>query len=185
MKNLTFKMLAALTMVGLFSGGSLSLVYRAAMPSIERHRLEDLKKAIFLVLPGSAEYKEESKGKFTLYEGIDEKGNSVGYAFKCSGNGFQGKIEMMVGVDRSYETLKGMVVLYQIETPGLGNKIAFDDFQNQFRELSAIPEIEYIKYIKPQKPNQIQAITAATISSVAVIKIINRSLQEVKKTFAG
>lgn len=185
MQKLTLKMLAALTMVGLFSGGSLSLVYRATMPAIERHRLEDLKKAIFLVLPGAAEYKEESKDKKTLYEGFDEQGNSVGYAFKCSGNGFQGKIEMMVGVDKTFSNLKGMVVLYQIETPGLGNKIAFDDFQDQFKGLSALPEIEYIKNVKPQKPNQIQAITAATISSVAVVKIINRSLPEIKGIFKG
>lgn len=176
-------MIGVLTLVGLFSGGSLALVYKTASPAIERHRLEELKKAIFLVLPGAVAYKEDPREQKILYEGFDRDNNSVGFAFKCSGNGFQGKIEMMVGVDHSLETLTGMVVLYQIETPGLGNKIAFDDFQDQFKGLSAIPEIEYIKNVKPQKPNQIQAITAATISSVAVIKIINRSLSEHKTVY--
>lgn len=185
MNNLTLRMVGVLTAVGLFSGGSLSMVYRAAMPAIERHQLEDLKKGIFLVLPGAAEYKEQVKGKNTLYEGIDKDGKSVGFAFKCSGNGFQGKIEMMVGVNDAFDTLTGMVVLSQIETPGLGNKITFDAFQDQFKGLSAVPQIEYVKSIKPQKPNQIQAITAATISSVAVVKILNRSLKEFKEIFKG
>ncbi len=178
-------MLAVLTVVGLFSGGSLSLVYQAATPAIEKHRLESLKKAIFLVLPGAVRYEEETKDKLTIYKGFNENGNIVGYAFNCSGNGFQGKIEMMVGANQSFDTLKGMVVLYQIETPGLGNKIAFDEFQDQFKGLSALPRIEYIKNVKPQKPNQIQAITAATISSVAVVKIINRSMEEFKAAFGS
>jgi len=185
MKNLTVKMLMALTTVGILSGGSLSLVYQIAAPAIEKHRLENLQRSIFLVLPGAVRYREKNQGKKSLYEGMDSGGKSVGYAVECSGNGFQGKIALMIGVTRTFDKLKGIAILSQIETPGLGNKISGKNFQKQFQGLSTQPKIEYVKNRRPSKPNQIQAITAATISSRSVVKIINRSLDEYRKAFKG
>jgi Na+-translocating ferredoxin:NAD+ oxidoreductase RnfG subunit len=90
---------------------------------------------------------------------------------------------MMVGIDNQFEKLQGMKVLYQIETPGLGNKIEFDDFRNQFKGLEVKPQIGYVKNKKPDKPNDIQAITAATISSVAVVKILNKKIKKMEGSF--
>lgn len=185
MKSSVLKMLVVLTGIGLISGGSLAGVYKASAPLIEKHRLAALKKAIFEVLPEAKNYKELEKNGLTAYQGLDEKGNPVGLAFEAEGNGFQAKIVMMVGIDNEFKKLKGMKVLYQIETPGLGNKIEFDDFRDQFKGLSVKPKIEYIKNVKPEKPNQIQAITAATISSVAVVKIINKKIKKIEETFKG
>lgn len=177
------KMLIVLTSIGLISGGALAGVYKAAFPLIEKNRIEELKKAIFEVLPEAKTYEELEKNGLKVYRGIGEKGEPVGMAFEAKGNGFQAKIVMMVGIDNKFEKLKGMKVLYQIETPGLGNKIEFDDFRNQFKGLSVLPEIGYVKNRKPDKPNEIQAITAATISSVAVVKILNKQIKKMSETF--
>ncbi len=183
MNKTVIRMLLVLTSVGVISGGALSGVYKAAFPRIERHRLEELKRAIFVVLPDAKNYKTLEKNELKVYQGIDETGNPVGIAFEAKGNGFQGKISMMVGIDNQFEKLTGMLVLDQIETPGLGAKIAKDKFQSQFKGLSISPEITYVKNKKPEKPNEIQAITAATISSKAVVKILNRQIKEITETF--
>jgi len=183
MNSSVLKMLVVLTTIGLISGGSLAGVYKKSSPLIEKHRLEELKKAIFDVLPEAKSYKELEKDGFKAYEGLDNSNNPVGIAFEAEGNGFQAKISMMVGIDNQFEKLKGMKVLYQIETPGLGNKIEFDEFRNQFKGLSVKPQIEYVKNKKPEKPNEIQAITAATISSKAVVKILNNEIKKISETF--
>lgn len=183
MNSSVLKMLFVLTTIGLISGGSLAGVYKASFPLIEKHRLEELKKAIFDVLPEAKSYRELEKDGLKVYQGLDDNNNPVGIAFEAEGNGFQAKISMMVGIDNQFEKLKGMKVLYQIETPGLGNKIEFDEFRNQFKGLSVKPQIEYVKNKKPQKPNEIQAITAATISSVAVVKILNKEIKKISETF--
>ena len=177
MNNSVTKMLVALTTIGLISGGALAGVYKAASPLIEKHRIEALKKAIFEVLPDAKEYKEMEIKGIKFYQGLDDKGKPVGIAFEAEGNGFQDKISMMAGIDNNFEKLTGMKVLYQIETPGLGNKIEFDDFRDQFKGLLTNPEIGYVKNVKPDKPNEIQAITAATISSAAVVKILNKQIK--------
>ncbi len=183
MNNGVLKMLVVLTTIGLVSGGSLAGVYKASAPLIEKHRLEELKKSIFDVLPEAKSYKELEKDGLKVYQGLDENDNSVGIAFEAGGNGYQGKIDIMVGIDNQFEKLKGMKVLYHIETPGLGNKIEFDDFRNQFKGLSVRPQIEYVKNKKPQKPNEIQAITAATISSVAIVKMLNKEIKKISEIF--
>ena len=89
----------------------------------------------------------------------------------------------MVGLSLDYLKLKGIKVLEQNETPGLGNRIKEPAFEGQFKGLEIKPKVEYIKYRKPEKPNQITAITGATISSDAVVKNINNAVEKVLKAF--
>jgi Na+-translocating ferredoxin:NAD+ oxidoreductase RnfG subunit len=88
---------------------------------------------------------------------------------------------MLVGLQPDYLKLRGMQVLDQLETPGLGNKILYDDFRDMFKGLELEPKIEYVKNRKPEKPNQIQAIAGATITSKAVAEIITKDARRVIK----
>ncbi len=186
MKNI-IKMFLNLTIIGVLSGVILAGVFEVANPYILLNKEKELKEAIFRVLPGAEEYdiieKGEKKDKLTVYRGIGEDGEPVGIAFKAEGVGFQGNIVLMVGLDMDYLELKGIRVLEQLETPGLGNRIGEPEFEGQFRGVRIKPRIEYIKYRKPEKPNQIQAITGATISSEAVVKNINRAVSDVLEKF--
>ena len=184
MDNRIAKMVIVLTVTALLSGGVLALVYGLAEPRIEANRLKELREAIFVVLPHTVNYRTIEEDGVTVYVGLDKAGEITGYAFLSEGPGFQGKIRMMVGLDRHKKRLTGMKVLEQVETPGLGNRIAEEDFQNQFRGLEFEPEIEYVKNKKPEKPNQIQAITGATISSRAVVRALNKDVRRVVKILA-
>lgn len=185
--NNVVKMFLNLTVVAVLSGVILSAVYNSADPLIQANREKELKEAIFLVLPEARDYraveKAVGKEKFTVYIGLDSKGEPVGVAFKADGGGFQGNIAIMVGMGLEYLKLKGIKVLEQLETPGLGNRISEPAFEDQFKGIDVTPRIEYIKNRKPEKPNQIQAITGATISSDAVVKNLNNAIAKVVSSF--
>jgi len=63
------------------------------------------------------------------YRGFNEQKQFVGYAFATEGSGFQGNIGMIVGIEPDLDTLLGVRVLSQVETPGLGAKIASEVFK--------------------------------------------------------
>ena len=180
-------MFLVLTVIGAISGGILAGVFHVADPLIQANREKELKEAIFVVLPEAKDYKvmekEIDKAKVTIYQGIDADSKPVGIAFIADGGGFQGNIRIMVGLSIDYLKLKGIRILEQNETPGLGNRIKEPAFEDQFKGLEIRPKIEYIKYRKPEKPNQITAITGATISSDAVVKNVNNAVSRVLKVF--
>ena len=182
------KMFLNLTVTGAVSGVILAGVFHYADPLIQANKEKELKEAIFVVLPEAKDFKllEKTSGaeKVTIYKGIDATGNPVGIAFKADGGGFQGNIGIMVGLDLDYLKLKGIKILDQVETPGLGNRINEPEFEGQFKGVEISPKVEYIKNRKPEKPNQIQAITGATISSDAVVKNINNAVKKVLASFA-
>ena len=163
-----------------------------AFERIEAYKLQELKKAIVEVLPAYDSYKEVESDGMILYVAKDSSGSDpVGIAFEAIGNGFQGKISIMVGINPDFSEINGIKILEQIETPGLGTKIVVDPsnkadpywFPNQFKKLKTLPQIEVVKNIKPTKPTEIQAITGATISSKAVTKIINEQIQIAKSIY--
>jgi electron transport complex protein RnfG len=179
MAKIVLHMIAVLTVIGLMVGGVLSSVNYFAAPLIEANRLRELKEAIFYVLPEAKDYETIVKDDMIVYKGIDENGNIVGYSFTADGPGYQANIKMMVGLRTDLSKLNGMKVLEQLETPGLGNYIEADFFQDQFKGLEFRPKIEYVKNREPEKPNQIEALTGATISSKAVTNNINNVIMEV------
>lgn len=177
-------MLVNLTVFGLLSGVILAGVFGVADPLIKENKARELKKAIFTVLPEARDYvtvPRAVKGEaFNVYVGLDEDGEPVGVAFKADGNGFSGNVGVMVGLAMDYVHLKGIEILEQLETPGLGDRIREPEFKDQFKGVEVKPELGYIKFVKPEKPNQIQAITGATISSDAVVTNINNAVAKLE-----
>jgi electron transport complex protein RnfG len=88
----------------------------------------------------------------------------------------------MVGIQMDYSSLVGIEILESQETPGLGQEIETDNFKNQFKQLNTAPKIIYVKGEKPDQPNEIETITGATISSKAVVTILNKGIENLKKT---
>ena len=176
--NRVLRMIVVLTTIGLISGGILAVVYQWTLPKIKQNQVRETEAAIFKVLPGTKSYKKIEKKDLVYFECVDEKGEKLGTAIICVGNGYQGEIKMMVGVNADFSKFTGMIVLEQVETPGLGAKIAEKGFQDQFKDLAAKPPIEYVKGKKPEKNNEIQAVTGATISSRAVVNIINKTVKQ-------
>ena len=193
MKNAA-KMILVLVIVGLVSGGGLVYVYNYASPLIEENKEKELEESIYKVLPQAASYNKIERDGIVLYEGVDDRGEVIGYAFKAKGFGYQGEIEIIAAIDVELKRIEGMEVLESSETPGLGSKITEEPFKNQFRGLSVLSEIILTKGEVSEKKdidtttnatvlttNKVQAITGATISSKAIVKILNKELIRIRK----
>ena len=190
--SLSTKMIVVLTAITILSGAILSTWDNITKPAIEAYKLQELQKAIAEVLPQFDAYEEIKAGDMILYIGIlEDIPEPNGIAFEAVGNGFQGKISIMVGMKNDFSEIFGIKILEQIETPGLGTKIVEDPsnkkdpfwWSNQFQGLHTNPEIGVVKNIKPTKPTDIQAITGATISSQAVVNILNAQISQAKNIY--
>ncbi len=173
-------MIATLTILGALSGGLLSYVANWAAPKIAQHRQEDTENAIYLVQTEGKKFEKIKTVDYDLYIVFNSSGDTLGYAMPIEGNGFQGKIRMMIGIKPDLKEITGLEVLEQAETPGLGDRIREDEFRKQFANLVTNPLVEWIKGSKPEKANQIQTITGATISSKSVVAIINDNLVKLR-----
>ncbi|MCQ9206905.1 MAG: FMN-binding protein [Omnitrophica bacterium] len=100
-----------------------------------------------------------------------ERGKVSGIAIEIKGAGFWGPISALVALKPGLGTIKGVEILHQEETPGLGGRIAEDEFKDQFKGRSVEPEIS------------VDAITGATMTSKAFKKIINENVKSFKDEF--
>jgi len=176
--NKIARMILTLTIIGTISGTVLAVMYQWSLPKIQANQIKETNAAVFKVLPETKKYKQVVDGELTYFNCFDQRGKQIGTAIICRGNGYQGVIKMIVGVNADFTKFTGMTVLEQVETPGLGAKITDTGFEQQFAGLATKPPIEYVKGVKPEKQNQIQAITGATISSRAVVDIINKTVEQ-------
>ena len=135
---------------------------------------------------GFVQVGEESE--FTYWIGYRDTGRKQpgGYIFIAYGKGYQSTIETMIGVDIN-STITGVKVLFQQETPGMGDKIeeirAGEEgpwFIHQFIGKSASDNIAITN-----DDGVIDAITGATVSSRAVTNSISNGLKNLMAVIAG
>jgi electron transport complex protein RnfG len=179
--KIVIHMIATLTIIGVIAGGLLSEVNDWASPLIIANQKAETEKAIFIVNPEGKSYEVVSYAGIEMYKVFDENKNLRGYSIACEGNGFQGKIRMMVGLSSDLSEISSIEILEQVETPGLGTKVTEDPFKDQFKGLQTLPQVNWVKGKAPEQPNEIQTITGATISSKSVVAIINSSLEKARK----
>lgn len=172
------QMLLTLTVIGVISGGLLSQISEWAEPKIAEHRKEETARAIYLVQPEAKSYETVADVGFEVYKVFDENKNPLGFALPYEGNGFQGKIRLMVGLNNELNEISGLQVLEQVETPGLGTKVTEEPFLKQFLKLSAEPQVNWVKGAPPSNRNEIQTITGATITSKAIVTILNDGINK-------
>ncbi|NQT28797.1 MAG: RnfABCDGE type electron transport complex subunit G [Candidatus Omnitrophica bacterium] len=171
---------SVLTLVCLICALLLSVVYGLANKKIEINKEKRIEKALTTLAPQAAKVEEATIKEETIYKLFDEKENLIGYGFTASGEGYQGKIKMLVVSDKYLEHLKGIEVVESLETPGLGAKIQEDPFKDQFKNLDIREEMTCVKG-DTERDGQIKAITGATVSSRAVVNILSKRLEEIKE----
>jgi len=155
-----------LTAVVAISVGLLSLTDNLTREKIEWQREQKIQRLLFGLFPDMSRYGVENE-IYTIYSDEDK----LGYAFLATGKGYGGGMYILVGLEED-TTLKGISIVSQVETPGLGNKITESYFTDQFAGLS-IDEVA-----RRQDGGQVDTITGATMSSTAVIKAVSETAVE-------
>ncbi|RKY87164.1 hypothetical protein DRQ09_04890 [candidate division KSB1 bacterium] len=183
MRNI-IKLSSILTLVTAIAALALAGVNTITKPLIEEQMRLAVHNALLEVLPeasgGVCVDVGEKKGElFEAYSSPDTTG-LAGFAFKAYGKGYSSTIETMVGLDLN-GNIKGIKILFQQETPGLGSKIeeikygkSKPWFQEQFKNKNA----ERVAVDKDD--GEIKSITGATISSRAVTNSIRNGFKKIK-----
>jgi electron transport complex protein RnfG len=164
------------------AAGALSAVNRVTAPRIAEAKRRAEQEALKKALPEAQDgvfVPVENEENLSLYKGYanaDTTQSLLGYVFKALGKGYSSTIESMVGINRE-GVIEGVVILYQMETPGLGAKVVEKGrygnrecyWYDQFKELTA----ERLILDKDDPSNKtIDSVTGATISSRAITKSI-------------
>lgn len=182
-KNSTKAMIITLATIGIISALLLSFVYEWTTPYIQANQAQARKQAINEVLPNVEQVEEVEKNGSVFYEGYDAEGNQIGVAFQNSGGGYNGIIEIMIGVDLESNKIYKISVLEHQETPGLGARITENDYKSNFED-KAFGNYNVVK-TPPSEEMQVQAIAGATISSESVTRIIEDALDKINSAYGG
>jgi Na+-transporting NADH:ubiquinone oxidoreductase subunit C len=92
---------------------------------------------------------------------------AIGFGF--TGLGFWAPISGVVALDLDRRTTRGLVILEQQETPGLGGRVAEKEFTGQFQKGLAIAT-------DTDRALRVDTITGATQTSMAMDRMLNEAL---------
>lgn len=142
------------------------------------------------VYPQAGEIKDETEKYLTentaaelLEVNISYQGETAqGVIYTVETVGFNGPIQALVAFDIASQTVTGVKVIKQSETPGLGDNSKHDWFSQRFSEKAAAEDLQVTK-LEPVKDNEVQAITAATITTTAVVDGVNIARQHFRANF--
>jgi len=186
--------------LALIFGISLAAVQAALGPVIIENKLNETKEKVpelllgseaaekmaaanqaFKITPRSIAVEKNGIKKFySVFEARFENGRLGGWVTKVDGQGYADKIELLLGLDPSLETITGLFILDQKETPGLGNKIIETKWRGQFAGKSTRDHLKVVKG-GAKVANEIDAVTGATISSDSVVTIINKTITDLRQ----
>jgi Na+-transporting NADH:ubiquinone oxidoreductase subunit C len=106
-------------------------------------------------------------------------------AFVFEGSGLWGPIEGVLAMDSEMQAIQRLVIMHQEETPGLGSRIAEDEFLDRFETKIFGTGLTLVPEGKSSSTNEIDGITGATMSSEALIGILNEDYAQFSRIVAG
>lgn len=131
------------------------------------------------ITPGAlAVEKKEKTTHYALFR-VDRGEELAGWVVKAGGQGYADRIEALIGLSPDAAAITGLFILEQKETPGLGNKVTFAPWRDQFNGKSTATPLAVTK-TRSDAANAIDAVTGATISSRSVTDIVNRTVGDLR-----
>lgn len=115
---------------------------------------------------------EQNSGKMFYTSGDGD------VSFEISGSGLWGPISGILALSSDLATIKGISIIHQEETPGLGGRITERDFLDTFKGKKISPAITIQPAGKAEGDNEVDGITGATLSCKAFEAILNAQSKE-------
>ncbi len=155
-----------LTLIVVVSVVALTLTNGITKDKIAIAKKEAISEMLATLFPEMEDFTlDEESGLYTPLTG----GESLGHAFMATATGYGGTIDILIGLEPD-ATLRGIKIISQQETPGLGAKITEPFFLDQFQGLSAE------QVVLAHNGGKIDAITGATTSSSAVVNAVKEAI---------
>ena len=105
-------------------------------------------------------------------------GDIEAYVIIYVGKGLWGEITASVGFDASLEACRGLEIIGQNETPGLGGRIDEAWFKEQFR--GKRPPLSVVAEEAGTTEKEINGITGATYSTAAIQDLMNSAMEHAR-----
>ncbi len=157
-----------LTLVGIVSATLLTAAHNVTEPIILERRAADYRDALERFFPGfdSFETEQLDEGRFDLI--YDEDSDLMGIMATVAASGYDGDINYNLALDEEGRII-GMNIVSHTETPGIGDVIERDNFQEQFIGKS---------YEDPITAGEdVEIITGATVSTAAMVNSIRQTTE--------
>lgn len=155
----------------------LAITYEVTKPKIDAEFKREEKAALEAIQPDADSFTEKSVDGIEYFDAMKD-GKVVGYCVRTTGTGYNGYIRMIVGIDKT-GVIKGVEIIEQYETPGLGAKI--DEIRPGETEPYFLKQFKGKSAMTIAVKKDIDAITGATISSKAVTDAIRGTVEEFLK----
>lgn len=160
-------------------------------PKIEKNAVIKLKSSVLaaLEIPFDIDSVEQTfannikpvtTGDITYY--ISANGD---FALPYEGAGLWGPIKGIIAMNPDLARISGLTIMQQEETPGLGSRIAEDEYLAAFVGKQFTPVLEMVSPGKGGGNNQIDSISGATMSSKAFIDILNAERERYTTALGG
>ena len=162
-----------LTIVVCIAVIALSIVNSVTEGPIDDAKKEKIKDLLEEQFPELDTYDDADDDPNNVYTIYNETGAIVGYAFNIKASGYGGDIEILIALKNTTLAeddiiLRGISIISNTETPGLGAKITEASFLEQFNGIN-VNDVQ----LRSDGGN-IDAISGATISSSAVVDAIEK-----------
>lgn len=154
-----------LMIIAIISASSLAYINSITEPLIMDNRVAKVKVSLQEIFP-QAENFDEVDGNYIAYLNKEK----IGTIKKVTSPGYSSVLEFMVGIDLDGKIV-GVIVLNQVETPGLGANVEKSTFLDQFNGKSQTQS-----RLKSEG-GTIDAMTGATITSKAATVAIQKAFE--------
>jgi len=98
-------------------------------------------------------------------------------AFEISGTGVQGPIHGTIALSPNLEQIRGLSIVGQEETPGLGGRIVETGFLNRFKGKIITNGLAILSPGKAVADNEVDGITGATLTCNALEELLNSEIK--------
>jgi len=157
-----------LTLVVFLSVASLTVMDSMTREKILAAQQTEIQEMLATLFPSLETFQfDENSGKYTILNGA----TTIGQARMLQAGGYGGAIDILIGIEPDGR-LRGIRIISQQETPGLGAKIVDSQFLDQFVGLS-VNELNLSR-----DGGSVDAITGATISTRAVVDAVRETVRD-------
>ncbi len=179
------KMILFVLILGSILSTALVSVDAYTAPLIEKNRLKKLRISVLkaMDIPYSKDEVEKAFLENVVTKKAEEKEFYVAkadgnIAFEINGSGLWGPIHGILALMPDLKTIKGITIIHQEETPGLGGRIAEAEFLDRFKGKEIFPQLMILSPGKANLKNEVDGYTGATLTCKAFEEILNSEIEK-------
>lgn len=171
------KLSVILLLICAIASGILAYVNSVTAPRIAALKAEEAIKSRQELIPGCefTEVPAQSADDFAYFVALNKETNELaGYTMVASKNGYSGKVQTMVGLDKDLRII-AIKVVEQSETPGLGANCTLPSFTEQFRGKTGD------EMVVDKDGGKLRSLTGATITTRTIAMSLKEQIMALRK----